>query len=279
MNPTPLPIAEEDLHGFVDGEVDDERREAILAYLGHTPADAARVETWRQQNLLLKAAFAQVALEQVPPNLSFSFAPRLINLPSLTADAGIRALYANRRRRRSLVVALAAFAAGACVTLAADMSVNRYRMFAIDAFSNAPRGQGPALALLATAALRHTSDTQTAEANTENKAGAVEPALFILPSLRREGLKLMRGDVEGSASDPANCLDFADASGAPLVLCVAAAKAADEVDVQNLGAVSTNAVYWREGRSLYAIASPLRSERLVALARDIHTLLAARHVH
>jgi anti-sigma factor RsiW len=78
MSFSAVPLSEEDLHGFVDNEVDDERREVVVTHLSHTPADAARVEGWRQQNILLRAAFAQVSLEQVPVSLSCTFTPRLI---------------------------------------------------------------------------------------------------------------------------------------------------------------------------------------------------------
>jgi anti-sigma factor RsiW len=273
MSSTPLPIAEDDLHGFVDSEIDDDRREAVLAYLTNTPADAARVETWRQQNMLLKAAFSQVAIEQVPTNLSFAFAPRLISLPSAPIEP-MRDIYP--RRRRTLAFAVAAFVAGVSVAIAADLSVNRYRAFAIDAFSEAPSTHGPALALLATAALHHTQQAQAArQQSSPNGPGAVEPALVILPSLKREGLELLRGEVGGNADEPVSCLDFADAAGMPVVLCIAAAKPADAPKFQGFGAVSANAIYWREGRSLYALAAPVHNDRLITLARQIHALLAA----
>lgn len=279
MTSTPLPIAEDDLHGFVDGEIDDDRREAVLAYLTNTPADAARVETWRQQNMLLKAAFSQVAIEQVPTNLSFAFAPRLISLPSAPIEP-LRDIYPRRRKRRSLMFAVAAFAAGASVAVAANLSVNRYRAFAVDAFSEASSKHGPALALLATAALHHTHPGQAVPQQSEpNGPGAVEPALVILPSLKRQGLELLRGEVGGNADEPVNCLDFADTTGMPVVLCIAAAKPADAPEFQGLGVVSANAIYWREGRSLYALAAPLHNGQLVILARQIHALLEAPQTH
>lgn len=274
MSPTPLPIAEDDLHGFIDGEIDDDRREAVLAYLTNTPADAARVETWRQQNILLKAAFSQVAIEQVPANLSFAFAPRLISLSSPPIEGATRDTYPRRRQRRSLALAVAAFAAGVGVTLVADLSVNRYRAFAIETSSEAPSQHGPALALLATSTLHHTHQAQAPGHHSAADPGAIEPALVILPGLKRQGLELLRGEVGGNADEPANCLDFADASGTPVVLCVAPAKPSDGPKFQGLGVVSANAIYWREGRSLYALAAPLRSERLIVLARQIHALLA-----
>ncbi len=72
MRPLHPIIGEEDLHAFVDDELDGQRREAILAFLATSPAGHAKVEAWRQQNLLLRAAFAPVAQEPTPLNLSFA---------------------------------------------------------------------------------------------------------------------------------------------------------------------------------------------------------------
>ncbi len=70
MRPLFPAVGEEDLHAFVDGELDAQRRKAISAFLAASPADHAKVEAWRQQNLLLRAAFAPVAHEPVPLDLS-----------------------------------------------------------------------------------------------------------------------------------------------------------------------------------------------------------------
>lgn len=270
MSFTPLPIAEEDLHGFVDGEVDDDKREAILAHLLAAPADAARVEAWRQQNILLRAAFSQATLEPVPMSLSFTFAPRLITLPSFAPGGGAaREAYPRRLWRRSLAFSMAAFVAGVCIALAANFWMSRYREFAASA-------HGPALALLAASALRDSRAHEAISQPLLNLPGDVEPALVILPVLKREGLQLLRGEVRGAPGDLANCLDFADAAGAPVVLCVAAAKTPPVPNFQGVAVISGDSVYWRESASLYALAAPFESERLLTLARHIHADLAAR---
>jgi anti-sigma factor RsiW len=268
------PVADEDLHSFVDHEVDDEKREAVLAHLAAVPADAARVEAWRQQNILLRAAFAQVTLEPVPANLSFAFVPRLISLSSFVPSGGAaRQVYAQRLQRRSLVFTLAAFLAGMCIALAATFSVNRYTAnFA----SVTAASHGPALALTATAALHAPAASATLPRSVTDLPGAVEPMLAILPALKAQGLELRRGEIRGEPDDPANCLDFADQAGVPVVLCIAAAKPPANIDFQSLAVYSANAVYWHEAASLYALAAPYESRRLIALARQIHASLAAQ---
>jgi anti-sigma factor RsiW len=63
------PVSEVELHGFVDGDLDRGRREAVQAFLAASPEDAARVETWRQQNETIRAAFARVETGPLPWSL------------------------------------------------------------------------------------------------------------------------------------------------------------------------------------------------------------------
>jgi anti-sigma factor RsiW len=80
MKPAPPSLNEEDLQALVDGELKAQKRAAISALLAKSPADQAKVETWQQQNLLLRAAFAPVTHEPVPPRLSSI--PGALVLPS-----------------------------------------------------------------------------------------------------------------------------------------------------------------------------------------------------
>ncbi len=86
-------------------------------------------------------------------------------------------------------------------------------------------------------------------------------------------MDLIRGEIRGKPDDPATCLDFIDATKAPVVLCITAAKVPGAADVQSLSIASSNSLYWREGASLYALAAPFKSAKLIALARRIHAAL------
>ena len=84
MRPLFPAVGEEDLQALVDGELATQRRAAILAHLDASPADQAKVEAWRQQNLLLRAAFAAVAHEPVPLNLSIAPCAKVLAVPPAT---------------------------------------------------------------------------------------------------------------------------------------------------------------------------------------------------
>lgn len=65
-------ISEEDLHAYVDGRLDPDRRAAVEAYLRETPDAAARVAEDIAQRHALRAALGPIAAEPLPPSLNLS---------------------------------------------------------------------------------------------------------------------------------------------------------------------------------------------------------------
>jgi len=63
-------ISEAELHAYVDGELDAERRGAVEAWLTAHPDDAAKVAAWRGQAELLRARYSGVAGEITPERLN-----------------------------------------------------------------------------------------------------------------------------------------------------------------------------------------------------------------
>jgi anti-sigma factor RsiW len=63
------PIAEEELHAWVDDQLEPERQRMVQQYLHDHPDVARRVAAWRAQREALRAAFASVADEPIPPRL------------------------------------------------------------------------------------------------------------------------------------------------------------------------------------------------------------------
>ena len=60
------PIGEDDLHAFVDGFLDTERRQAVERYLTDQPDAAARVAGWQAANKALREAIGWKAQQPVP---------------------------------------------------------------------------------------------------------------------------------------------------------------------------------------------------------------------
>ena len=66
------PVTEDDLHAYVDGALDSARREEIALYLEGHPEVALRVEDYSHQRRELRDAFAPVAEEPLPPELTLA---------------------------------------------------------------------------------------------------------------------------------------------------------------------------------------------------------------
>jgi anti-sigma factor RsiW len=63
-------VTEEELHAYIDGELADDRRAAVEAWLAAHRDDAARVAAWRVQGDAIRATYGPVARESVPARLS-----------------------------------------------------------------------------------------------------------------------------------------------------------------------------------------------------------------
>ena len=69
MSDPSRPIGEEDLHAWIDGQLDADRQPVVWRHLQEHPDVARRVAAWREQRDALRAVFAPVAAEPVPPRL------------------------------------------------------------------------------------------------------------------------------------------------------------------------------------------------------------------
>lgn len=67
-----LPIEEVDFHAYVDGQLDQQRREEVETWLSNHPEDAQRVEEYQRQNQTMHAMFDPVLSEPVPEEFDAS---------------------------------------------------------------------------------------------------------------------------------------------------------------------------------------------------------------
>ncbi len=72
MTGSDLPISEEDLHAYVDEQLEPSRRADIERYLAARPEEARRVAAYAAQRDALHAAFASRAAGPLPPELNLS---------------------------------------------------------------------------------------------------------------------------------------------------------------------------------------------------------------
>ncbi len=67
-----LPIAEEDLHAYVDGQLAPLRRAEVQRYLDANPREARRVAAWTAQREALRDILALHSAAPLPPDLNLS---------------------------------------------------------------------------------------------------------------------------------------------------------------------------------------------------------------
>src|SRR5262249_56989491 len=72
MTDRDLPVTEAELHAYVDGEIPEDRRAAVEAWLATHPDDMARVARWRSLADAMHARYGGVASEPVPAHLSLA---------------------------------------------------------------------------------------------------------------------------------------------------------------------------------------------------------------
>lgn len=66
----PMPITDDDLMAYADGQLADERRVGVEQAIAHDASLAARVAAIREQNALLRHAFDPWLAEAIPPRLA-----------------------------------------------------------------------------------------------------------------------------------------------------------------------------------------------------------------
>src|SRR5690348_10986176 len=61
------PVTEDELHAYLDGELPEDRRAAVEAWLATHSDDMAKIAAWRAQIEAIRAHYGPIADEPVPP--------------------------------------------------------------------------------------------------------------------------------------------------------------------------------------------------------------------
>ncbi len=289
MTGSPPSVSDEDLHAFIDGEKEPEARDAIFRFLAASPADAARIDSWRRQNETLQAAFARVAAEPppasvllAPPEKQSRFSCRLLSKPAGFGASGKAAANAPADARRGLKLAallLLAFAGGIITTIGAALLADR---LAPPDVSPAPSNHTPApaesdaifvgrtvaaLQSFAPAAVAPTT-SHPAAAKPNRIAVGQGPTALILPTLAGAGLRLSGVRIAPSEFDRMFCFFYARPPDAGLALCVEKIEDDAASGFHQIGRFPASAIDWRQVGARYALAGPLPDAELRALAEQ-----------
>lgn len=248
-------IAEDDIQAFVDGALDEERRNEILAHIVAHPREAERVNAYFRQRAALERLRA--VLE---PDDNEAFCPDLQR--SLAAALSRqRAVQQGLRVAAAIAVALPLAAGGWWVT-------HRQSETVIAAVAETtelpfdpvfPFGGGFVAA----------ADLDLGDTGAESLAlldSRLDDARLVVPDLAAAGLQLLGGDTVPDIDPPAARLVYADELGNPLYVYIglAAGDAPLAFTLAPEGHISLN---WRDGPLVFALVGPADMPRLLSVMR------------
>lgn len=248
------PVTEDELHALVDGELPQDRREAVESWLASHPEDAALVASWRAQAESIRARYGAVASEPVPDRLKLE---RLIR---------------NGKRWKSIAAAAAigAFliggAAGWMARGASAAAPNEFEMFMSEAAS-AHR--------LYINEVRHPIEVRANEDHLLPWLSRRVGTTLRAPELSTFGLTLLGGRLLPGVGGPAALFMYESGSGERFTLyCSRLNEPTTSLRYNESGA--TAIVQWVEGKYGFAVSGPADKPRLKSIARAVYEQLENR---
>jgi anti-sigma factor RsiW len=303
------PPGDDELHGFLDGEIEPERRSAIETFLKTSPVHAERVEGWRRQQQIIRAAFAPIEAEPAPASVllpppstrraclhllrpcaepsSLHLRTPAQGLPFWRKGAAA-AVKLWRACARPLTL-FAIFAAGAIVALVGAYFADRLHAPPVGAAirTSAAASADHILAARTVAALMAFKPQQRAAASgapPEKGRPASNQASLIVPNLSGVGFTLvgMRAAParSGAPDDQMFCLFYAKATEPAVALCIARDEdggAPGRFNIEEKGPSNgpEGAISWRQANAIYTLAGPLGEVELRSLAHSISAEIEA----
>jgi anti-sigma factor RsiW len=252
-------ITEGDLVAYADERLDSARRDAVEAWIADHPDDRQRIESWRNQTTMLRAALDPVAAEPVPAALTVALSPRA---PRHFAWSG-PALAASLALAIGLGAGWYLGSAGWPVT---SVGKDRAEMIALEGYRAHK---------LYTREVRHPVEVGASEEDhLVTWLGKRIESPLKAPDLTSEGLKLLGGRLIPVDGQPAAQLMYENAAGDRYTLFAARADGAQPGALHFEEWGSIGCFYWVEGDIGYALNGPNDRDRLMAIATKVYEQLS-----
>lgn len=243
------PVTPDELHALIDGELPDDRRDAVAQWLAAHPDDAEQVSSWRAQAEAIRARYGSVASEPVPEHMRLA-----------------RLMQRGRSWKAMAVAAtLAAFVVGGTVgwlargaSAAAPSGFDSFTAEALDAHK------------LYVVEVRHPVEVPAAE-----RAHMVQWLSRRLgydqrvPDLERIGLKLIGGRLLPGPTGAAAFYMYEGPSGERFTI-YCGKSASPETSLRFKAAERNAAFYWVEKDVAYVVSGPGDRERLQKVTEAIY---------
>ncbi len=263
MNPTDPPLSDDELHAFVDGQLDAEQVPRLMAWLQAHPADAQRVTQWQVQRLKLRQAARDQDVGETPAALT-----------AVVLGAGARTQRPGAWRQA---------VAAACLLV---LGVAGGRLWGPAHLPAAVPAMAASPSFVHEAGLAHAVYTpekrHAVEVAASDEAHLVQwlsrrlGAPLKAPSLVDRGWHLLGGRLLPGEAAPRAQFMYENAQGGRMTLFIAAfapGKAPAETSFRSVREGARESFYWVEGSFGYALSAELPPADVQALARDVYAQL------
>ena len=265
---------EAELQAWVDGRLPPDRQAAVDRYLAENPAEAARLQAYREQNAALLALFDDTLDAPVPDAL----AARRPDAPSAGPTGGA-AVPAWRRMAAMLAVAIGAGVIGG----AAGWTLRGTGTDAGAGLAAGAAAQSPA-ALPRQAAIAHAVYTPEVKHPVEVGADQQQHLVAWLskrlgkqlrpPQLAKQGYELVGGRLLPGDSGPVAQFMYADASGQRLTLYVSSGQKQNrDTGFRFAQEGNVGVFYWIDGSFGYALSAAVGKKELSQIANAVYEQL------
>jgi anti-sigma factor RsiW len=249
------PVIDEDLHAYLDRELEAERRPIVETYLADNAESARRVSAYTAQREALRAALAGAASEPIPPRLD----PRL--------------LYQQRQTQHRMI-----WRAAAAVALAIGLGggggwglhvgYDHYQQRQVDAF-----GQQAAAAYLTLAQ----ANPQTLQvASIDGLSTSVSQALGVpvqFHDTTEAGFTLLGGWVLSAPKGQAVQLAFRDTDNKLITMYLEGRPGAKDSPFRRIAGVGVPTVAWDDDDLACAISGNADPARLEQIGKKLYDAL------
>jgi anti-sigma factor RsiW len=250
------PIAEEDLHAWVDGQLDADRQPAVSRYLQDHPDIARRVAVWRGQRGALRAAFAAVSDEPIPSRLQLDRLIRLARRGAIWRTAASVLLAFGLGSAAGWLLHSGLQPPGtAAITLLAQQAVSNHVVYTADRRRPTELGaqQRDDLARWVSNRLNH----------------QVEP-----PDLSADGFSYMGGRLAATPDGPAGLFMYDGPQSVRLTVFVLPLKTAGEMPIQHVDFAHVDGCAWIDKGIGYTVVGKLPPSELRRIAEQVRQQLS-----
>ena len=251
MTTPQLPVTEDELHAYVDGELPADRREAVASWLAEHPAEAATVAAWRAQAEAIRARYGGIAEQPVPERLKLEQIlrhDRSHSWKTIAAAAAVVAFIAGGAAGWLAHGATAAVS-GANGTITAD-ALEAYRLYVVE--------------------VRHPVEVPGSERAHMTKWLSKRVGYQQrIPDLSAIGLKLVGGRLLPGPSGAAAFYMYEGPSGERYTLYCAKV-AGPQTGLRFKGGKQSAAFYWVDDKVGYVVAGPDQRDRLERITKLIY---------